>query len=47
MKRKLINEKPETCFGKGYPNPIKKAETIMRLAAKVGELGYPSIRLRK
>ena len=37
MKRKLINEKPETCFGKGYPNPIKKAETIMRLAAKVGE----------
>ena len=32
-----LNEKPETCFGKGYPNPKKKAKTIMRLAAKVGE----------
>lgn len=25
------------CFGKGYPHPEKKAETIMNLAAKVGE----------
>lgn len=25
------------CFGKGYPNPRKKVETIMSLAAQVGE----------
>ena len=34
---KLLNENPEACFGKGYSNPAKKAETIKRLAAKVGE----------
>lgn len=28
---------PAACFGKGYPHPEKKAETIMNLAAKVGE----------
>lgn len=34
---KLLNENPKACFGKGYPNATKKAETIKRLAAKVGE----------
>lgn len=34
---KLLNENPEACFGKGYANAAKKAETIKRLAAKVGE----------
>lgn len=34
---KLLNENPEACFGKGYPNPAKKAETIKKLSAKVGE----------
>jgi O-methyltransferase involved in polyketide biosynthesis len=33
----LIHEKPENCFGVNYHNPKQKAETIMRLAAKVGE----------
>jgi len=28
---------PKACFGKGYPHPEKKAETIMNLAAKFGE----------
>lgn len=28
---------PTACFGKGYPHPEKKAETVMNLAAKVGE----------
>jgi len=28
---------PKACFGKGYPNPEKKAKTIMNLAAKFGE----------
>lgn len=28
---------PTACFGNGYPNPEKKAETVMNLAAKVGE----------
>ena len=28
---------PAACFGKGYPHPEKKAETIMNLAEKVGE----------
>ena len=27
----------KACFGKGYPNPEKKAKTIMNLAEKVGE----------
>ena len=34
---KRLNENPEACFGKGYPNAAKKAETIKRLSAKVGE----------
>ena len=34
---KQLNENPKNCFGEGYPNPEKKAETIMRLASKVGE----------
>jgi methyltransferase (TIGR00027 family) len=34
---KLLKENPEACFGKGYPNAVKKAETIQRLAAKFGE----------
>jgi methyltransferase (TIGR00027 family) len=28
---------PTACFGNGYPHPEKKAETVMNLAAKVGE----------
>lgn len=34
---KLLNEDPKACFGKGYPNPAKKAQTIKKLSAKVGE----------
>lgn len=34
---KLLNENPKACFGKGYSNAVKKAETIKKLAAKVGE----------
>jgi len=34
---KLLNENPKACFGKGYPNATKKADTIKRLSAKVGE----------
>ena len=34
---KLLNEDPEACFGKGYPKATKRAETIKRLSAKVGE----------
>ncbi|MDC1106101.1 SAM-dependent methyltransferase [Prolixibacteraceae bacterium] len=34
---KFIIENPQACFGKGYPNPAKKAETILKLSAKVGE----------
>ncbi len=33
----LLNENPKACFGIGYPNAAKKAETIKRLAAKFGE----------
>ena len=33
----LLDKKPEACFGKGYPNPEKKANLIKRLSAKVGE----------
>ena len=33
----LLNEDPAACFGKGYPNPIKKANLIKSLSAKVGE----------
>ena len=36
-----VNEKlksnPKDCFGKGYPKPESKANTIMNLSAKVGE----------
>ena len=34
---KLLNENPKACFGEGYANAAKKAKTIQRLAAKVGE----------
>jgi len=33
----LLTTDPEACFGEGYPRAAKRAETIMRLAAKVGE----------
>lgn len=33
----LLKTNPKACFGKGYPNPEKRAKTIMNLAAKVGE----------
>jgi methyltransferase (TIGR00027 family) len=33
----LLKTNPKACFGKGYPNPEKKAKTTMNLAAKVGE----------
>jgi methyltransferase (TIGR00027 family) len=32
-----LNDKPEECFGQGYPKAAKRADTIMRLSAKVGE----------
>lgn len=34
---KALITNPKRCFGNGYPNPEKKAGTIMKLAAKVGE----------
>ncbi len=34
---KLLEKNPEACFGKGYPKAANRAETIKRLAAKVGE----------
>jgi methyltransferase (TIGR00027 family) len=34
---KLLNKEPEACFGKGYPKAARRAETIKRLSAKVGE----------
>lgn len=34
---KLLDKEPEACFGKGYPKAAKRAETIKRLSAKVGE----------
>lgn len=34
---KWLNENPKACFGRGYPNPAKKAQTIKKLSAKVGE----------
>ena len=33
----LLNKDPAACFGKGYPNPSKKANLIQNLSAKVGE----------
>jgi methyltransferase (TIGR00027 family) len=33
----LLDKNPEACFGKGYPNPAKKASLIKSLSAKVGE----------
>lgn len=33
----LLDKDPEACFGKGYPKAAKRAETIRRLSAKVGE----------
>jgi methyltransferase (TIGR00027 family) len=34
---KLLDDDPEACFGKGYPQAAKRAETVKNLAAKVGE----------
>jgi len=34
---KLLDKDPEACFGKGYPKAAKRAETIKRLSARVGE----------
>ena len=34
---KRLNKNPKACFGEGYPNAEKKAETILSLASKVGE----------
>lgn len=33
----LLDKDPSACFGDGYPNPVKRAETIKYLSAKVGE----------
>ena len=33
----LLEKDPAACFGEGYPNPIKKANLIKSLSAKVGE----------
>jgi methyltransferase (TIGR00027 family) len=33
----LLKKDPAACFGKGYPNPTKKANLIQTLSAKVGE----------
>ena len=33
----LLNKDPAACFGKGYPNPSKRANLIQTLSAKVGE----------
>ena len=33
----LLNKDPAACFGKGYPNPAKKANLIQTLSAQVGE----------
>ena len=32
-----LDEDPTACFGRGYPNAAKRAETIKQLSAKVGE----------
>ena len=32
-----LDKNPSACFGKGYPNPAKKASLIMSLSEKVGE----------
>ncbi|WP_299081084.1 class I SAM-dependent methyltransferase [uncultured Paraglaciecola sp.] len=33
----LLDEDPVTCFGKGYPKAVQRAETIKIVSAKVGE----------
>ena len=33
----LLDKDPEACFGRGYPNPAKRAEAIKSLSAKFGE----------
>ena len=33
----LLEKDPAACFGEGYPNPVKKANLIKSLSAKVGE----------
>ena len=35
--KQALLDNPELCFGKGYSNPEKKAETVMNLSARVGE----------
>ena len=35
--KQALLDKPELCFGKGYSNAEKKAETVMNLSARVGE----------
>ena len=32
-----FDKDPEVCFGKGYPNAVKRADLIKSLSAKVGE----------
>ncbi|MGF1719161.1 SAM-dependent methyltransferase [Vibrio kyushuensis] len=32
-----LEKEPKACFGRGYPNPVKKAEMIKNLSAKSGE----------
>ncbi|MEZ9710730.1 class I SAM-dependent methyltransferase [Vibrio breoganii] len=34
---KRLDEDPKSCFGKGYPNAVKRAESVRRLSAKFGE----------
>ncbi|MGR5235783.1 class I SAM-dependent methyltransferase [Vibrio alfacsensis] len=34
---KCLDENPAACFGKGYPNAVKRAEAIKHFSAKVGE----------
>ncbi|MGB0937128.1 MAG: class I SAM-dependent methyltransferase [Colwellia sp.] len=33
----LLDKDPEACFGKGYPNAVKRAKLVKDLSAKVGE----------
>ena len=43
----LLDKDPEACFGTGYPNAARRAETIKILSAKVGEPRFHFIRLKK
>ncbi|MGF1870273.1 class I SAM-dependent methyltransferase [Photobacterium indicum] len=33
----LLEDDPKACFGRGYPNAVRRAEMIKRLSAKFGE----------